>query len=214
LPQTPDNGPPNVVNYSTVGHLLTITQKGLLSLKDMQVAQSHDPAISKLVQENKTIIVDDLHHVNTKSGRKICLPEILLPILIHTKHYINPGVHNSTNELTRIIQQTYYFPTSKLKEIIARELRDCHICQIYADKPRPEPLSGLPREQATRLSWSIDLITDMPVSRNQYKLILLCVDDFSNFVVSIPIKTATAENLIAGIKNHLIQPFGFPPHPF
>jgi hypothetical protein len=94
--------------------------------------------------------------------------------------------------------------------MIQEEIEDCHICQIYAIDKKHGNYTNLPRFKSPRLSWSIDLITDLPESENKYKILMICVDDFSNYVIPAPIKTATANNLMDAIKTYIIIPFGCP----
>ena len=53
----------------------------------------------------------------------------------------------------------------------------------------------LPRFKIARLSWSVDLITDLPCSDNGFKILLVAVDDFSNFLLAIPLVSTTSEDL-------------------
>jgi hypothetical protein len=71
-------------------------------------------------------------------------------------------------------------------------------------------MNTLHRYNSPRLSWSIDLITDLPTSTNGYKILIIAVDDFANFIVAIPIKTTSTEDIKQGLTNHLFTPFGNP----
>lgn len=50
----------------------------------------------------------------------------------------------------------------------------------------------------------------MPKMANENSQILLCVDDFTSFVVCIPLKDASSTEILKGIMNYIIQPFGIP----
>lgn len=71
-------------------------------------------------------------------------------------------------------------------------------------------MSTLVRHAQPRLSWSIDLITDMPLSTNKYKILMICVDDFANYIIAVPLVNASTEEIKTGIMKHLIAPFGKP----
>ena len=60
-----------------------------------------------------------------------------------------------------------------------------------------------------RLSWSIDFITDLPHSED-YKYLLLCIDDFSGYAIGIPTVNTTTIEIIKGLKSHIFTPFGIP----
>jgi ribosomal protein L21E len=48
------------------------------------------------------------------------------------------------------------------------------------------------------------------MSRKGNKQILLCVDDFTSYVVCIPLKNTTAETILEGMKDKLFNQFGIP----
>jgi hypothetical protein len=54
------------------------------------------------------------------------------------------------------------------------------------------------------------MITDTPKSDKGNTQILLCVDDFTSFVVCIPVQQATAEHILQALKTQLFAQFGIP----
>lgn len=60
------------------------------------------------------------------------------------------------------------------------------------------------------MSWSVDLVTDLPESQNHFKQLLLCVDDFSNYTVTYPLRNASSTAIIEAIRYSIISPFGCP----
>ena len=205
-----DNAESAIKNYSDIGVQVSITTKGFLSLSDLEKLQLMDPLLMASVNDKSVIKIQNILYWKTKEGSKIFLPTSALKILIHTHHFIAPGIHKSVKQISRDILKIYYYPRNTLLKIIKNEVQDCHICQIYADKPGKDEISGLPKHTTARVSWSMDLITDLPLSQNGYKLLLICVDDFSNYTIGVPLKAATTNDIIKAIRFHIIQPFGVP----
>jgi len=204
------DSPSDILDYQTVAKQIAITHKGFISIKDLISLQQSDTLIQQSINDTRVIKKDNIIHYQTRTGPKPFLPQSLIRMLIHNHHFTSPGLHKHTQQILRDISDTYYFPKKALLQIIKKEVTDCHICQLYSNKPPPHEITGLPRLTSSRLSWSIDLITDMPNSNNNFKLLLLCVDDFSNYVIAIPLTDATSEILISAISLHIIQPFGTP----
>ena len=196
--------------YSDIGMQISITTKGILTLSDLEKLQHLDPMIASNLDQKNITKFQSIIYWKTKDGPKVFIPTQALRMLIHTHHYMSPGIHKSTKQISRDILKIYYYPRDALTKIIKSEIQDCHICQIYADKPASDEVSGLPKHTTARVSWSMDLITDLPLSTNGYKLLLICVDDFSNYIIGIPLKAATTNDIIKAIKYHIIQPFGTP----
>jgi hypothetical protein len=88
--------------------------------------------------------------------------------------------------------------------------KDCYICQIYKTNQTKHNVLSLPTPEEPRHSWSIDLVTDTPLSKQGNNQILVCVDDYSSFVIAIPVPNATSQTLIDVIKRNIIAPFGIP----
>jgi len=208
-----DNSETDLLSYSDVATQIAITQKGFLTKKDFLLAQLKDPFILRqLTNKNSHIIKHDelYYHKLENNEKKIMLPEALLNILIHTNHYTGPGIHKTRVQIERDISSIYFIPQKILTKAIKCQISDCYICQLYSNDKNNDQIATLTRTVTPRLSWSIDLITDLPLSKENFKLLLICVDDFSNFIIGIPLRQATSKEIIYAIKNHIIVPFGPP----
>jgi len=201
----------NRLEYNDVATAITITHKGFLTKKEFLKIQKLDPFITSQIDAKnpRLIIIDNLYHWKDNPP-KIILPAKLTPMLTHTLHYIQPGTHKSKQQIIRDITDQYYICPKTLKKIVEAEINDCMICQIYDQRSQAISMETLKRYNSPRMSWSIDLVTDLPTSSQDNKILLLCVDDFSNYVLAIPLKTSTSEDIIKALKLHLIQPFGIP----
>lgn len=209
---TEDEQNNNLTSYTDVQANCTIANGKSITAKQFKDLQMSDPVIAALV-DNQTKNVS-LHkevyvkHINNEA--KIIIPETLLRTITTLHHYVAPGIHKSQKQIQRDIQSIYYYPQTRLTKIIKEQIGNCHICQLFQEGKQDLKIMQLPRHKAARLSWSIDLITDLPNSVNNYKILLIAVDDFSNYIIAIPIASATSQELIKAIKNHIISPFGIP----
>ena len=143
-------------------------------------------------------------------GNKPYLPKSLARILINSHHYTQPGLHKSRSQITRDINGVYYIDSKTLNDLIKLDTGSCHVCQLFDTASQTERSGSLPRPDKPRLSWSIDLVTDLPKSVNNFKILLLAVDDFSNYLVAVPLKDTSSKELITAIKNNIFAPFGCP----
>jgi len=202
----------DVISYTDVQTNCSIANGKSITIKQFYDLQMADPVIAAMV-DNKTkdvILHNGLVCKKAHNSVKIVLPETLLKTMITLHHYVAPGIHKSHQQIVRDISAIYHVPTSQLNKAIKLQIGDCHICQLFADGKQHLKILQLPRHSTTRLSWSIDLITDLPISDNMFKILFLAVDDFSNYIIAIPLTSATSEELIKAIKNHIISPFGIP----
>ena len=198
-------------SYETLKDLIEIHEKGNFPADTFSRLQIRDENIMKHVYEDDTItLVNNVYHKQGKEGNKPILPVSLVKMLIGMHHYTYPGIHKSASRIERDILHVYAIISFNLKQFIYDEIKDCHICQIYDIDNKAPNYTNLPRYKSPRLSWSVDLITDLPESISGHKILIICVDDFSNYIIPAPIKTATAINIIEAIKTNIIIPFGCP----
>jgi hypothetical protein len=209
--------PPEIANTSEISYTdvrshSIISNGNKISPKQFHAMQMTDPAIvAGIDSKDKNISLHNgIFYKLVNGNKKIFLPECLLIPLITLHHYVAPGIHKTKQQISRDICEIYYVSKTKLEQYIKEQINNCHICQIFSDGKQHLKILQLPRHSTTRLSWSVDLITDLSVSDNGFKILLIAVDDFSNYIVAIPLRTTTAKELIQAIKYHLISPFGIP----
>ena len=166
------------------------------------------------MDKNKTeklySVKDGLLFRKTKDKLKLVLPKSLVNSIIFTKHFSIYGAHNSMTRILRDIKTFYYIPINYFKDRLAEVTSTCYLCQIFNPSCKPTTIKQLPIVNAPRLSWSIDMITDCPTTEKGNTQILLAVDDYTSFVVCIPVKNATAETIIEGLQSHIFSQFGVP----
>jgi hypothetical protein len=200
-----------VINYSDIGFQTKLLDKGLLTPAQFYLAQMSDPYIQNLLQrKHQTRLTNGYLEIYQQDKWKPILPTSLAVTLINILHFHRPGIHKSKQQITRDVTNLYFIPTHILKDTLHKLIADCHICQLYDSTKQNHTMNTLQRYNSPRLSWSVDLVTDLPVSKNGFKILIIAVDDFANYIVAIPIKTTTTEDIKNGLTNHIFTPFGHP----
>jgi len=209
---TNENSQNDSLDYSDVGTALKVIKNDQITPQQFQELQLIDDQIQKAITSKSPsiVIINDLAYKLEDDKKKLLLPKSLLPVLINLNHFVNPGIHKSSSQIARDIRAIYSISNALLARTIATQLKDCHICQLFQDGKQNLRILQLPRHGMTRMSWSIDLITDLPCSKNNNKILLIAVDDFANYVIAIPIPSASSADMIKAIREHIINPFGIP----
>jgi ribosomal protein L21E len=201
-------------NYTDVRTVTNIIAEGTLTLKQFKDAQYTDDycttVVDNLAQMRQFVIKEGLLFKKTKDTMKLVLPRSLFDAVIFTRHFTVFGSHNSATRIERDTLRQYFIPGKEFQKKLKNVTKNCYICQLFNMREPSEHVKQLPKVNAPRISWSIDLITDAPTTTKGNKQILLCVDDFSSYVTCIPITTATAENILDGLKSQLFSQFGTP----
>ncbi len=198
-------------SYETLKDIVDIMEEGDFPEEAFSRMQTMDENIMKNVYLDESIaLLNNIYYKLGPERTKPILPACLAKFLINMHHYTFPGIHKSAARIERDIRHVYYILSFDLKQLIKEQIEDCHICQIYSTTKLAPNYTNLPRFKSPRLSWSIDLITDLPTSKSNNRILIICVDDFSNYVIPIPINSATATNIINAITSAIIIPFGCP----
>jgi len=198
---------PAIISYSDIQSQCAVSNGTHISKRQFYDAQMSDPNIAN---SKEFIEKDGIIFKNVKGEDKIMLPNVFIPTLINLHHFVTPGIHKSKKQIIRDICSIYSVHLPSLNGILNSMIASCHVCQLFAEGKQHLKMLQLPRHSKCRLSWSIDLITDLPSSENGYKILLIAVDDFSNYMIAIPLHSTTSKELISALKNHIISPFGLP----
>lgn len=202
----------NIIQYTDVKTITNIISDGTLTIAQFKEAQQMDEQCTRIKEHitNKYIIIDDLLFRRTRQQLKLVLPKSLHESIIFTKHYTIYGAHYSKARIIRDTVKYYHLPDDNFKRKLEEMTKNCYTCQMYNTNCPTETIKQLPIVNAPRISWSIDMITDTPKSERGNTQILLCVDDFTSFVVCIPVQQATTEQILQALKTQLFTQFGTP----
>ena len=218
-----NNDPEEVVkeiSYRDAKNLTHFIQDGTITTSQFIAAQQEDnfclnilnKAADRKTDLNKLgyEIKNGILFRKFKEIVKPILPISLLEPIINVKHFSIHGAHSSPTRILRDIQENFYIQKDIFSKILKRVVKECYLCQIYDNNTKDHIVKTLPKPRKPRDSWSIDIISNMPKTAQDNNQILLCVDDFTSYVICIPIKDSTAKSIIFGLTNYIIQPFGIP----
>jgi len=210
----------NIISYRDAQNLTKFISDGTITSKQFVIAQQEDKFCQSILEksaEDKKPLIELGYEINNgilfrkfKNIMKPILPKSLFEPIIQIKHFSIYGAHLSTTRILRDIQQDYYVQKDILKAKLDKIINKCYICQMYKNEIKGHNVQSLPKPNKPRQSWSIDIISNLPKTLNDNCQILLCVDDFTSYVICIPLKDSTSKSIINGLTNHIFQPFGIP----
>jgi Reverse transcriptase (RNA-dependent DNA polymerase)/RNase H-like domain found in reverse transcriptase/Integrase core domain len=202
----------NIIQYTDVKTITNIITDGTLTIQQFREAQQMDEQCNMIKENmtNKYIVVDKLLFRKNKHDMKLVLPRALYETIIFTKHFTIYGAHYSKARILRDTCKYYHIADNRFEKTLDTITKNCYTCQMYNTNCPTETIKQLPVVAAPRISWSIDMITDTPKSDKGNTQILLCVDDFTSFVVCIPVQQATTEQVLQALKTQLFAQFGIP----
>jgi hypothetical protein len=200
-------------SYNDIALNSNLLTKGVLTLAEFKEAQSLDTYCQDIIQnlsdKNGFLLKEGILFFQTVEDIKPVLPANLMDAVIHLNHFTVYGNHMSKTRIERNIMKQFFFNRSIFKEKLNR-LKYCTLCQIFSNKVEQQNVGALPTPSYPRESYSMDLITDLPLSRNGNKLLLIVVDDFSSYVCSIPIPDSSSKTIINALKYGCFGPLGTP----
>lgn len=118
----------------------------------------------------------------------------------------HPGITKTYNKL----KQKYYWP--KMKADVVAYVNGCIICAEHkvVQKSPPGLMGTRPRVFRPFQLISTDLIGPLPPSAKGYKYILVVCDYFSKFVLTFPLRAATAPAISRFMEEYVFLLFGAP----
>ena len=188
--------------------------RGILSKKDFREAQENDDFCSHILnsphRHKSFALIDGLLYSRKNNRLKLCLPVSLLDIVINSKHFSVFGLHFSKTRIQRDITDRYYVQHSVLNKRLKRLQNNCLVCQFNSSEKQDHHLRQSDYIHAPRVTWGVDLIPNMPLSKNNKKVALLAVDLFTGYIQICPMKDRTTPELIAAIDKTIVNAFGNP----
>ena len=112
----------------------------------------------------------------------LCIPEKYVPIILHQYHDEVLSGHPGVRKLTETITRRYYF--SGLHTIVRQYVISCLKCQSMKRKEKNASIHypRIPLDYRPMMRFSMD-IKHMPTSRLGFTKLLVCVCEFSNWIV-------------------------------
>ncbi len=89
-------------------------------------------------------------------------------------------------------------------------MNNCLICQFNATGEKDQHLRKTDYIYSPRMTWAVDLMPNMPLTRKGNRVALLAVDLFTGYIQICPMPDRRTETLIEAIRKTIIKPFGIP----
>ena len=159
-----------------------------------------------------------LYHIFESRGRnktkqdriikQLALPEILRPEILHNYH--DKAGHFGEDRVYATLRLKYWFPG--MMNYVRKWIKSCEACQINKRDihQKPAELTPLETPSDTFERLHMDILTNLPKTKEGYNHILLVVDYFSKFPFIFPLKTQTAEEIADVLYNKVITYIGAP----
>ena len=205
------------------------------SLKDLETAYCNSAAFKDIYQylkynklpNNRRLanrvksIAEDYYvlgtllfkYVNQKSGdleAVLCIPPSKIDFILDMYHGTLIGGHQGMNKTLRTLSSRYYCP--KLADYIRAYIVGCHTCQLFKNSKRfhrPFHKRVYDISQPALANVSMD-IKYMPKSTKGYNYMLIILCEITNFLVTIPLKQATAPEVCKALVEEFIAYFSTP----
>ena len=140
----------------------------------------------------------------------MCIPPSKIDLVLDYYHSSLLGGHQGMNKTLMTLQERFFCP--RLADYVRSYIVGCHICQLFKNNrrfTRPFYQRKYDINEGTMTNISMD-IKHMPISQNGYKFILVMLCEISNFIVTVPLFTATSVEVCKALQDHLICYFGAP----
>ena len=205
------------------------------SLKDLEAAYCNSAAFKDIYQylkfnklpNNRRLakrvesIAEDYYvlgtllfkYINQRSGdleAVLCIPPSKIEFILDMYHGTLIGGHQGMNKTLRTLSSRYYCP--KLADYIRAYIVGCHTCQLFKNSKRfhrPFNKRVYDISQPALANVSMD-IKYMPKSTKGYNYMLIILCEITNFLVTIPIKQATAPEVCKALIEEFIAYFSTP----
>ena len=140
----------------------------------------------------------------------LCIPVSKIDVFLELFYSSIIGGHMGMSKSVLTLQQKIYCPN--LAYHVRMYIISCHVCQTFKnhkrfDRPFNRRIIDINAPSLTHLSMDIK---HMPPSKDKYKCILVILCEVSNFIVAVPMKTATAPEICNVIMDSFMGYFGTP----
>lgn len=142
--------------------------------------------------------------------RKLVVPTDFRDAIMESFHSTVYGGHLGFEKTYSRIKQKYYW--SNMSVDIKFFVAKCERCVRY--KPLNRRPAGYMRPYMNMLkpgsTYSMDFVGPLPLTRRQNRFILVLVDLCTKWVVAVPVRNKSSQNVVKVIENEIIAQFGRP----
>ena len=152
-------------------------------------------------------------YINQKSGDTeavLCIPPSKIDFILDMYHGILIGGHQGMNKTLRTLSSRYYCP--RLADYVRAYIVGCHTCQLFKNSKRfhrPFQKRTYDISQPALANVSMD-IKYMPKSNKGFNYMMIILCEITNFLVTIPLKQVTAQEVCRALVEEFISYFSTP----
>jgi hypothetical protein len=168
---------------------------------------------SNLSRNNITLDECGLYYRDSGHGKQLVIPNFspLKEAIIKEQHEPPWVGHRGRHATLHLIQRLYWWPN--MQDDVKAVLDKCHFCK--ANKPSAGKPTGIAKSMPTPLQpwerFSMDWMTDLPVTKNGFDSILVVVDYLTKLAHFIPTnKKQSSEEVAKILRREIIRHHGVP----
>ena len=178
-----------------------IISNGMLTVDEFIEAQKLDKYIVELMEghsdRRKAFKFENgIYCKKVKDKFLPILPQSLETFLFNCQHNCVFSGHRSIKSIITDISEKFY--VNKLDEKVKKFCKDCYICQKAKSQNMRAAMQGEVRKpQYPRQMMSFDIFSGLETSQDGYKYVYSFLDNFSLYVINIPAKTKTTDEILS-----------------
>ena len=180
--------------------------------KFIKILESEELTEADKCRRAKNFTIQDglLYRVRSKDIFVLAIPARRRAAVLLSCHDVPLAGHLGFSKTYSVMSCRYYWP--KMRRDVKKFVTSCNKCQRRkAPNFRRQGFTKpLPIAEDVFDTIGIDLITKLPRSHCGYNTILVCTDNLSKYVISVPLRNELAETIIHGFFNHVIAKHGCP----
>jgi transposase InsO family protein len=176
--------------------------------KELQSKQENDILYTEYVNKPSFILHDGILYKKTQQGKRIVLPRSLVDTVLKQQHNHILSAHCGYKNMNRKIAAEYWWRTRQrdVKNYIQR----CDDCNKRSMAGKLKiPLQELPEVGRPFERIAMD-ITQLPKTPDGYQYILTIICHFSRYLIMVPMKTQTTEEVARILVKQFILKMGVP----
>lgn len=204
----------NVNVHEVVPELPNVRQKQRedpFCKKYLDILESTELSDAEKASTTKYFSIQDdlLYRIEKDGAPTLVVPEVHQRAVLEACHDSPLAGHLGFDRTWSTVKKRFFW--HRMRKQVKQYVASCHICQCRkAPNRRKQGLTmPLPIAEDVFDTVGIDLITKLPRS-NGYNTILVCTDNLSKYVVTVPLRDEKADSIIHAFFNHVVAKHGCP----
>ena len=188
---------------------ITMITQDSISAEKLSELQHSCETLTKIRESRKNNFeeINGLLYHTIDNVKRLCIPQILITNCIKVIH--EKYAHSSIDMTNKIFNRYYYYPAVlKIIQVYVKHCLTCTLCK-WSFKNRSESDSRSVRAYKPLDIISMDIIPNLPRTKESYTCMLVLMDEFSTHIFAYPLKDRSSNEVLKQLKN-FISTVGFP----